>query len=129
VGLQLSWNIFDGMSSFSRSKQSTEQYIQSEKAYRITELKAEKDLEIGKRKYHFYINQFSARNNDISKSKESVRLAREGRRVGARTNTDLLDAEADLYKSQAGAINAQIGAVEALINLQIATGKKIISFN
>jgi outer membrane protein TolC len=129
VGLQLSWNIFDGMTSFSRSKQSTEQFVQTEKSYRIMELKAEKDFEIGKRKFHFYINQFSARNNDISKSKESVRLAREGRRVGARTNTDLLDAEADLYKSQAGAINAQIGAVEALINLQIATGQKIISFN
>lgn len=129
VGLQATWNIFDGLSSFSRSKQTTEQFIQAEKSYRITELKAQKDFEICKRKYHFFLNLFKARNNDITKSRESVRLAREGRRVGSRTNADLLDAEADLYKSQAGAINAHLGAVEALINLQISIGKKIKKLN
>ena len=129
VGLQLNWNIFDGMMSFSHAKQTTEQFIQTEKNYRIAELKAQKDFEIAKRRYNYFINLYHARNNDISKSKESVRLAREGRRVGARTNTDLLDAEADLYKSQAGAVNAQLGAVEALINLETSIGQKIISFN
>jgi outer membrane protein TolC len=125
VGLQLNWNIFDGMTSFSKSRQTTEQFIQAEKSYRILELKAQKDFEIGKRKYHYYLNLFKARNNDISKSRESVRLAKEGRRVGSRTNSDLLDAESDLYKSEAGAVNAQIGAIEALVNLQLAIGKKI----
>ncbi|MGZ3808283.1 MAG: TolC family protein, partial [Bacteriovorax sp.] len=129
VGLQLTWNIFDGLTSFSRSKQTTEQFIQAEKSYRITELKAQKDFEIWKRKYNYFLNLYKARNNDIEKSKESVRLAREGRRVGSRTNTDLLDAEADLYRSQAGAVNAQMGAVEALINLETSIGKKITSFN
>ena len=62
---------------------------------------------------------------DITKSKESVRLAKEGRRVGTRSNTDLLDAESDLYKSEAGAISAQIGAMEALINLELSVGHKI----
>ena len=49
--------------------------------------------------------------------------------MGARTNTELLDAESDLYKSQAGAINAQVGAIEALINLETSLGKKIHSLN
>ena len=128
VGLQLSWNLFDAGTSFSRSKQTTEQFIQAEKTYRITELRAQKDFEIWKRKYNYFASLYRARNNDISKSRESVRLAREGQRVGARTNTDLLDAEADLYKSQAGAVNAQLGAIEALINLQTSVGQKIIIF-
>ncbi len=128
VGLQLSWNIFDAGTSFSKSKQTTEQFVQAEKTYRITELRAQKDFEIWKRKYNYFASLYRARNNDISKSKESVRLAREGQRVGARTNTDLLDAEADLYKSQAGAVNAQLGAIEALINLQTSIGQKITTF-
>lgn len=128
VGLQLSWNLFDAGVSFARSKQTTEQFVQAEKTYRITELKAQKDLEVWKRKYNYYASLYKARTNDIAKSKESVRLAREGQRVGARTNTDLLDAEADLYKSQAGAVNAQLGYIEALINLQTAIGQKIHTF-
>lgn len=128
VGLQLSWNLFDAGVSFSKSKQSTEQLVQAEKTYRITELKAQKDLEIWKRRYNYYANLYRARNSDIARSKESVRLAREGQRVGARTNTDLLDAEADLYRSQAGAVNAQLGAIEALVNLQTSIGKKIYTF-
>lgn len=128
VGLQLSWNIFDAGTSFSRSRQTTEQFVQAEKNYRITELKAQKDFEIWKRRYNYFITLYKARTEDIAKSKESVRLAREGRRVGARTNTDLLDAESDSYKSQAGAVNAQLGAIEALINLQTSIGQKIYNF-
>lgn len=124
IGFQLNWNIFDGLNSFAHSKQTTEQFIQAEKSYRITEIKAHKDFEIQKRKYNYFLSLYKARNNDIAKAKESVRLAKEGRRVGARTNTDLLDAEADLYKSQAGAVNAQLGAIEELINLQTTIGHK-----
>jgi outer membrane protein TolC len=128
VGLMLTWNIFDGGVSFAKSKQSTEVTVQAEKTYRITELKAQKELEIWKRKYNYSANLYRARNDDITRSKESVRLAHEGQRVGARTNSDLLDAEADLYRSQAGAVNAQLGAIEALINLQTSIGQKIYTF-
>jgi outer membrane protein TolC len=125
IGIQLNWNLFDGLTSFSKSKETTEQLVQAEKTYRIAELKAQKDYDIALRKYQYFINLYKARNNDILKSKESVRLAKEGRRVGSRTNTDLLDAESDLYKSQAGAVNAQIGSIEAFINLENAIGSKI----
>lgn len=125
VGVQLNWNIFDGMVSFSRSEQATEQFIQAEKNYRMVELKAQKDFEVGKRRYQYFLNLYRARISDIAKSQESVRLATEGRRVGTRSNSDLLDAEADLYKSEAGAVNAQFGAIEAFINLQTVLGHKI----
>ncbi len=128
AGIQATWNIFDGIVSYSKSRQSTEQFIQNEKNYRLSEIAAKKDLEVWIRKILFYTSLYKARKSDIGKSEESVRLAREGRRVGSRSNTDLLDAESDLYKSQAGAINAQLGAIEALINFQLTTGKKILSF-
>jgi len=127
IGVMLSWNLFDGMVSISRSAQASEQKFQAEKSVRLAELKAQKDLELWKRKLNYSISLYNARVNDIAKSKESMRLAKEGRRVGARTSTDLLDAESDLYKSQAGAINAQISAIEALINLELTIGQKIIS--
>ncbi len=128
VGIQASWNIFDAGVSFAKSKQSTEEVVQAEKSYRMRELQATNDLDIWKRKYNYYASLYKARNSDITRSKESVRLAREGQRAGARTNTDLLDAEADLYKSQAGTVNAQLGAIEALINLQTSIGQKIYTF-
>ncbi|WP_413570613.1 TolC family protein [Bdellovibrio sp. HCB117] len=128
-GISLTWNIFDGMTSISRSKQSIEQKYQAEKTLRQAELKAKRDFDFWKRKYLYYCAVFEARQNDIAKSEESVRLSREGQKVGARTNTDVLDAEAELYRAKAGAVNAQIGAIEALVNLELSTGQKLVDFN
>lgn len=128
VGVSLTWNIFDGMASISKSRVAGEQKYQSEKSLRAANLKAKQDLSVWKRKYAYFCDFYHARLSDIEKSKESVRLAKEGRRAGIRTNTDLLDAEADLYRSQAGAVNAQIGAIEALINLELTTGRKLFDF-
>lgn len=128
-GIMFTWNIFDGMGSIAKSKASVEQRYQIEKNLQIARLKAKQDFEFWKRKFVYFCSVYKSRLNDVEKSKETLRLAKEGRRVGARTNTDLLDAETELYRAQAGAVNAQIGAVEALINLELATGQKIYEFN
>lgn len=128
-GVSLTWNLFDGMASISKSKQSIEQKYQAEKTLRQAELKAKRDFDFWKRKYVYYISVYEARLNDIIKAEESVRLSREGQKVGARTNTDVLDAEAELYRAKAGAVNAQIGAIEAIVNLELSTGQKLVQFN
>ncbi len=128
-GLTLTWNLFDGMTSIARSKQSIEQKYQAEKTVRQAELKAKRDFDFWKRKYVYYCAVYEARLNDIQKAEESVRLSREGQKVGARTNTDVLDAEAELYRARAGAVNAQIGAIEAIVNLELSTGQKLVQFN
>ena len=92
------------------------------------ELKAANDVEFWKKKLMYFISVYQSRQSDIQKAGESVRLAKEGRKVGVRTNTDLLDAELELFRAQASSVNAQIGAVEALINLELATGQKIYTF-
>ncbi|MGZ3772130.1 MAG: TolC family protein [Bdellovibrio sp.] len=127
-GVLLTWNIFDGMTSIAKSKQSTEQRYQAEKTLRLAQLKAKRDYDLWKRKYIYYCNVYESSLDNIAKSEESVRLAKEGQRVGARTNTDVLDAEAELYRAKAGALNAQVGSIEAILNLELSLGKKIIEF-
>ncbi len=129
IGLSLNWNIFDGAVSMARSKQSIEQKYQAEKSLRIAQLHAKQDIELWKRKFVYFCSVYRSRLSDVQKSTESVRLAREGRKVGARTNTELLDAETELFRARAGVVNAQVGAIEALVNLELATGKEIHHFN
>jgi outer membrane protein TolC len=128
VGLGLSWNLFDGMTSIARSKESIEQKVQAEKTLDIAQLHAVRDLELWKRKYIYFCQVYTSRESDVLKAREAVRLARAGRRVGARTNTDLLDAESDLLRSQAGLVNSQLGAIEALVNVELATGRRLYNF-
>lgn len=128
VGLALTWNIFDGMGSISRSKQSVEQRVQAEKQLEIARLRSHQDLDLWKRKFLYFCSVYKARLNDVQKARESVRLAKEGRRAGARTNTDILDAESDLHRAEAGVVNSQVGAIEALLALEQAAGKPIHRF-
>lgn len=128
MGVNLAWNIFDGMTSIARSAQADEQAIQGEKNLRISQIKAKQDFEFWKRKYIYFCRVFKSRQNDVKKSEEAVRLSKEGHKVGARTSTDMLDVELDLFRSRAGQINAQIGAIEALINLELASGQKLFDF-
>ena len=129
VGASLSWNIFDGMASYGKQKQMFEQKYQAELQDRTNQLKAKKDFDFWKRKFKYFQNLYFSKKGDISKAAEAVRLAKEGHKVGSRTNTELLDAEADLFRARAGLLTAQIGFIEAAINLEMATGLKILDFN
>lgn len=128
-GLTATWNLFDGMTSIAKDHQAFAQSVQSEKGLAQSRLKAQQDLEFWKRKYLYFGTVFKAKKNDVARSEESVRLARQGKRVGTRTDTDLLDAEAELFRARAGMVNAQMGALESLVNLELTTGKKLVSFN
>lgn len=128
IGVQLSWNLFDGFGSMSRDRQATEQKFQAQKNLEIATLKSKTDVDFWKRKFKYYTVVYKARLSDIQKAEESVRLAKEGHKVGTRTNTDLLDAEAELFRARAGMVRAQIGAVEALVSYEMATGTKVTQF-
>ncbi len=128
AGVNLTWNIFDGLVSTSRSGQAEEQAVQTEKTLAMARIKAKQDFELWKRKYLYFCTVSKSRANDIERSKEAVRLAHEGRRAGVRTSTELLDAESDLFRSRAGLVTAQMGAIEALINLELVSGQKLFDF-
>ncbi|MGZ3670079.1 MAG: TolC family protein [Bdellovibrionota bacterium] len=128
VGIGLSWNIFDGLGSIAKSKEAIEERVQAEKTLDQAELHSVRDLELWKRKFLYFCQVYGSRQSDVEKARESVRLARAGRRVGARTNTDLLDAESDFNRAQAGLVNSQLGAIEALLNVELATGRHLYNF-
>ncbi len=126
VGINLTWNLFDGLASYSHSRETYEQYYQADKSLTIAKLHAKIDFEMWKRKFIYFCSVYKSRVSDVEKTKESVRLAREGRRAGTRTNTDLLDAELEFFRSRAGVVNAQIGSIEALGSLELATGENLM---
>jgi outer membrane protein TolC len=129
VGLSLTWNLFDGMTSIAKAHQASAQALQLESSLKMSELKAQQDFEFWKRKFNYFKTVYDSRVVDVEKSTEAIRLAKEGRRAGTRTSTDLLDAELDLFRSRAGQVNSQIGVIEALINLELTTGQTIYEFN
>ncbi len=128
ASVNLNWNIYDGGVSYARDRQAVEQKVQAEKSLILARQKSLNDFEYFRRRYLYFASVYKARTSDVEKSSESVRLAKEGRRVGIRTNTDLLDAEAELFRARAGLVNSQIGAIEALINLEVATGQTLFKF-
>jgi outer membrane protein TolC len=128
VGVNLTWDLFDGFRGYSESRVTAEQHYQAERQLKMAQLHSKQDFELWRRKFIYFCSVYQARLSDVEKSEESVRLAKEGRRVGARTNTDLLDAESELFRARAGLVNAQIGSIEALINLELTTGQKLYDY-
>ncbi len=129
MGVNLKWNIFDGMSSISKSKQAKAQATAAQNGVRSASLKANEDTEIWKRKFVYFCKLVDVKKNQTQKAEEAVRLAKESVRAGTKTNSDLLDAELDLFKSRADILNVQMGMIEALINFELATGQKIYDFS
>ncbi len=128
IGMNLTWTLFDGMKSIAKDQIAEEQKIQTLKTLEMAKVKAINDAQFWKRKFTYFVDTFKARLADIERANESVRLAKEGRKVGTRTNTDLLDAEAELFRAEAASINAQLSSIEALINYELAIGKQIYQF-
>ena len=128
VGLNLHWNIFDGMSSVAKYKLAKAQALTSDSVVRQASLKSSEDAQIWKKKFQYYCKLIEVKTAESEKAQEAVRLAKESVRAGTKTNTDLLDAELDLFKARADVLNVRMGAVEALINFQLAIGKKIYDF-
>lgn len=128
AGVALTWVLFDGLYSTSKVHESVAEKSEMELVLAQKKIHAHYDLDFWRRKLAYYIALYDARTSDIGKSQESVRLAQVGQKAGARTNTDLLDAESELFRARAGSVNAQIGSIESMINLELATGKQIYKF-
>lgn len=128
VGATLSWALFDGFGAMARSGQAEAQALQLAKTTRMTELKTKNDLDFWIRKYLYFISLYKSKTTDIDRSSEAARLAKAGRKAGVRTNTEVLEAQADVFRSKAAQINAQIGAIEALVNIELATGESLYTF-
>ena len=125
LGLGLTINIFDGLASYSRSKESLEEARVAEKSQTVSQLQAQTDFETYRRRYRYNLERYRARVDDVSRASESVRLARVGFKAGTQTNTDVLDAEQDLFNARSNQIQAQYGALESLVKFELALGRTV----
>ena len=128
TGLSLNWVLFDGFASTARAHESLSEKSEAEFNLATRRHKAESDAEFWRRKLSYFLALYQSKTSEISKSEESVRLAKVGQKEGTRTSSDLLDAELELFRAKAGAIQAQMGSIEALVNLEQATGKALYKF-
>lgn len=128
VGVSLTWNFLDGV-GLAKSRQAAAQAQQLDTTLTQARLKARQDFEFWKRKLNYFKTVYESKVVDVEKSSEAIRLAKEGRKAGTRTTTELLDAELELFRSRASQVNSQIGVIESLINLELATGQQIYEFN
>jgi outer membrane protein TolC len=125
VAVSLRWNLFDGMKSYSRSKQSVARSNEARTSAESARLQLPTDFEVYRRRYRYNTEKFKARSEDVVSSQEAVRLARAGFGAGTETNTDVLDAELDLFRARANVINSQLDALDAQINFELAIGRNL----
>jgi outer membrane protein TolC len=123
IGLNLSWNLFDGMKSIGESQSALQARVQSEKALTLARQQTQVDFEYWQKKFVYSANLYRAKLTEIEQATESVRLSREGYKVGSRTSSEVLDAELDLFRARAGVVNSQMSSVESLISLELALGR------
>ncbi len=124
-GASATWDIFDGGISLAKAKEAEEKSSQVEADLKATQIQAPYDFDLWKRKLVSSGAVYQAKLTDVDEAKESVRLATLGFQAGANTTTDVLDAELDQFTASAGVVQAQVGMLEAVINLELAIGKRL----
>ena len=124
-GAAATWDIFDGGISLAKSKEAEEKANGANADLRAIQIQAPYDYDMWKRKLVSSAAVYQAKLTDVDEAKESVRLATLGFKAGVNTTTDVLDAELDKFTASAGLVQAQVGMLEAVINLELAIGKRL----
>jgi outer membrane protein TolC len=125
LGLSLSWSVFDGLTSYARSKEELAQERIALRTEDKAKLQARTDFQTYRRRYRYNLQKYRSRVDDVHRSEESVRLARQGFKAGTQTSTNVLDAEQDLFNARASLVEAQYGAFESLIRFELAVGRNV----
>jgi outer membrane protein TolC len=124
VGVFLNWTLFDAK-QFSQAKQNQYQSLAAEKGVRQALLQSPADFEFWKKRYLYSASLFEAKNADLRRAEETVRLADAGFKAGIRTTTEVLDAELELFRARAGIVNTLINCLEAKIKLELTLGEPL----
>jgi outer membrane protein TolC len=125
IGFNLHWNLFDGGADLAKSKGTRAAAEQVRQTLRESRLQASEDIETWFRRYQDQTLLYQAKQRNIERATESLRLSKLGLKEGTQTNLDVLEAEADLYNARAGSIQSQVDAAEAWMRLEVALGKVI----
>ena len=124
VGVFMQWTIFNAR-DYSLMKQNKYKALAAEKSLRKAEIEAPADFSFWKKRYLYSASLFKARNADLKRAQETVRLAEAGFKAGVRTTAEVLDAELELFRARAGIVNTQLNCLEAGIKLELSTGEPL----
>lgn len=125
VGATANWDILDGGLSVAKANEASEKAKEAKDELEASQLDAPYSFDLWKRRLVSNVSIYQSKLTDVDKAKESVRLATLGFKAGTRTTTDVLDAELDQFRASSGVVQAQVSAMEALINLEMAVGRRI----
>ena len=124
VAVNLSWNVFDGLGSYARAKESIYRRVQAEKSLQESLQQAPVEFEFWKKRYLHGAAFYKTKVADVEKSEESLRLTQQGYRLGSRTNSEVLDSLLELFKTRAAVVNAKQACIESLINIEMVLGRR-----
>jgi outer membrane protein TolC len=125
VGLNVRWDLFDGGADAAKSKGDRAAAEQVRQTLKEASLQASEDVETWSRRYQDQALLYQAKQRNIERATESLRLSKLGLKEGTQTNLDVLEAEADLFNARAGSVQSQVDASEAWMRLEVALGKAI----
>ena len=125
VGLNLSWDLFDGGADLAKSKAIHAAAEQTRQTLREAHLQASDDIETWARRYMDYTLLYQANLRNIERAEESLRLSKLGLREGTQINLEVLEAESDLYNARVNSIQSQVNAADAWMKLEVALGKAL----
>lgn len=124
-GATATWDIFDGGISLAKAKEAEQKSNEAKADLKAAQIQAPYDFDLWKRKLVSSAAVYQSKLTEVDEAKESVRLATLGFKEGVNTTTDVLDAELDKFTASAGLVQSQVGMLEALINLELAIGKRL----
>jgi outer membrane protein TolC len=125
AGVFAKWSILDGGASVARMGAEHAKAARAEHVYQETLLSLPSDFELWKRRYTYSANRFGAKQDDVRRSEESLRISNISFQQGRRTITDVLEAETDLFRARADVVQSQLDAEEARIELELTLGKEL----
>ena len=124
-GATATWSLFDGGISYAKAQEAEQKSKEAQADLKAVQIQAPYDFDLWKRKLVSSAAVYQDKLTDVDEAKESVRLATLGFKAGVNTTTDVLDAELDKFTASAGLVQAQVGMLEAVINLELAIGKRL----
>ena len=122
LGINFSWNLFDGGALISKNFQKQQQEKISKEDSNALLLKVPNDVETWKRRYYYNSKLYEARLLSIEETEEARRLVALSVREGLKSTYDLMESDLDVAKGRIQLIQSQIDTIEARANLELTLG-------
>lgn len=123
IGVNLSWNIFDGFSTFNKLKSLTEQKLMLQNYIDLMEKGSKFDIDKSYANYENALSEMSFAKKEKEEAKETLKVMENRYKVGLAKITDVLDSEVQLDKARFDYAKALYDCNKAYIDMLYSAGK------